>query len=189
MAVRNITQFPTTTIAYDDDLFHLGRTAAREPNDALRDKAITGTAFFNSMNQLSGVFGAPVVVGGSITTAPIDVTGFSLDTGTNPAGTVPNAAAGTITIGSTGIWQVSASLIWTGGINYNLTTYINNDGVPTVVDGNDISGTANTTVIHSQFSTLINLTAGNVLKIQMSASTANTAVFTNGSFTVRPVQI
>ena len=191
MAVRNITEFPTTTDIFTDDILHLGRTVAREPTNSLRDKSITGAAFFNNMNQVAGVFGAPLVVGGSITTSPIDVTGFSSDTGTSPGGSVPNASAGTITIGVTGIWQVSGSLVWTGGINYNLTTYLNDNGVQTIVDGYhvDSGGAQNTTVIRARFSTLINLTAGHVIKLQLKASAAKTAVFTNGSFTARPVQL
>ena len=102
MAIFTINDFFPVTDVDKDDLIHMGRLTNADPN---KDVKITGSDFYNAMNQVIGMFGIPTVPA-SLTTTPQIVTGY----GGGTIGTGADAGTGVITISVDGIYRIGCEI-------------------------------------------------------------------------------
>jgi hypothetical protein len=191
MPTRNITEFSTATNLLGDDLIHLGRSVADEPIAANRDKAITGTDFFNVINSTSALLGAPsvpadVLVGGVRSTLQDYSSGISTQG-------VFSALDGTITIFATGLYRVTANLIAAApnDFDFNIGLFLVWDVGDLAISGSAIPNRAGAgAAINLAGGTLVQFTAGHVVELQLEADAAiNPITFPNGTFEISPVFI
>ena len=190
MPVRNITEFDPTTTFQSGDLIHLGRNS--EPDPAKKDKAILGVDLFNAMNQEIGLFGAPA--------SPLSLTADTYASITDyPAehdpASVADPVAGTITIGKSGAWQITA-LVMTGtaSFDFSIATYIgvtNGASYRVPVSGAAIPNRAGAgDLISMSGATMLSLSAGDVLTLDLISDTSIVLTgYPNASFIVKPIQL
>ena len=167
----------------DGDLIHIGRDANTTPSE--KDIVLSSTELYNSMNLLTGLFGvpsepSPIPVGTGGT-----VRGYS---GEFDLGNLADTTAGTITIGNTGIFEVIASVIYDpdGNTQGNTVTMVLHNSVSGDVLLDTKSPGNGDDAVHLQGSTLISLTAGDVMTLELTSSDGRTPTYSDASFVIKP---
>jgi hypothetical protein len=188
---KNITQFftppaPANTVAATD-LIHLGRTA--NPDPAEQDIALTGTEFFGSMNSQAALLGTPGVVGDvMVGGVPERLRNYGTQIGL--IGT-PDEVAGTIAIQTSGVYRITVNLIAAAPSNFNfdIVCLMRWQSGTVIISGQAVSNRAGAGyVINLAGGTLISVTAGDVMELEVEATTAiNPITFPNGTFEVTPI--
>ena len=173
MATLDITQFFSPTapdnVLQPADLIHLGR-----PTNATGEKdiALTGAAFFNSINRYGLMYGAP--------TAPTSLTNGVVTpiTGYQNAGlgiASPSTSAGTFTITTTAIYRINFLVAFSCSTrDVNLALIFQNSRQPDLtVDGTWlVNGGGDIVQFSANFMT--GLGAGNVINMGLTCDKAST---------------
>jgi hypothetical protein len=186
MATRTIQDLPVVTDLLTTDLIHLGRPTAAATID--QDVAIGATDFYNSVNTMRGVYGAPTLPT-ALTTTPTTVTGFQAAVGSGS-----NAAAGSVTIEFTGLFEITADLtIDSSDDNCEIQMFIAVDGVELIADNvyrpNNSDGVFANIYYILAGTKYRQLAAGNVITLEVASSVARTATYIDGALSVRALAL
>lgn len=190
MAIRTILDFfrpssPDNAVRATD-LIHLGRDANLTPN---KDIALTGAEFFNSMNSFAGCFGAPTAPASLTPSTITDITNYPSAVTSSSA--TPDETAGTITIGTTGVYRVNMLLtLDSSDNNQNFALYLRSSTSGDQIMAGLFFPNGAGDLMSMSANTLYALTAGDVITMAIwSDAAVSSLVYHNASFDIAPTAL
>lgn len=176
-----------------NDLIHLGRD--RNTTVSQKDIVLSGTELFDSFNAQGALVGQPSVAGDNLTA---DVREKLVNWGSELgyAGTL-DEAAGTITITGNATYRINLGLVCHVPLtdNFAMVAYVVWDGGASeiIMSASSIpsaSGAAPDAILNLTGMTMVSLTVGDVLTIEVSSSaTISSVTFPNGFIEIQPTSI